>query len=905
MAWLALVAAGCGTRAQVVLTPPSGAASIIVAVETSVLDVRAIDVGGLEAALFISDSGLTTGESAKVSILAYSSTLEQLGVSAGPIAPQVGEPSRGIPVYDLGAYGAAFDGARLQPLVPTTMLSPALYAFRFRWDPGDPACIGRGGCFDQGRCVVPCPTPPAPAPPATPADPATAAGPVLTPCPAGWAEVSGDPTWCEPWPGGSVTCPAGEARWVGTSSCAPTGSACPPAGVEWPVVVGSSVLYVRAGASGTTGSQADPFGTIAAALAAAGPGTVVVLNRATFAESVSIPAGVELRGACARDTIVRSPSDPAVHVAAGGARLVDLAVVAQGTGIEVSGGSLDISGVEIRAGSGPGIHASGTAMIVADGVVVGGAATGLLVEDSATASVTGAIFARDVGAGVLARSGASAELDKVAIEAIAADASGVGIGLVVDDSARVSATRTVIEGAQGRGAWIRATGAQLALTDALVRSTAVSSTLALGRGVEVNGGRLTVRRAVFDSNREAGIYARAGSSVDLADLIARRTTSPDKGYSAGVEIFDGTRATMARVNADLNDSGGVLIAGPAATATITDLVVRGIATRGVGSLAVYAGGRASVTRASFEADHWANAHSTDPGSWLLLSDATILDSAATPADPGVGALIENNSHASLSRVHVERSQGYGVGVYSAATASIADLVVRDTRVVRLADNDGTAMAAAGAAVTIERGLLESNRRFGIEIYGPAGRVDATDLAIHQTLGSTTGGVHCFGYEDQSMGEGIAIEMGAVLRARRLSIDESHGANLVLCADTGDPGTGAVTASISDALFSTASALQCTGRADCPDASHAYSIEIVDSASLTLHRFVVEKDVRGGVGPLPVGANVTLTDGVISDEMLGLSYAGESRPIDQLLNRVLFQRDQQNVQLPPPPGISPP
>jgi hypothetical protein len=530
----------------------------------------------------------------------------------------------------------------------------------------------------------------------------------------------------------------------------------------------------------------------------------------------------------------------------------------------------------------------------------------MLVDGSATASVSTSVFTADTGAGVLARGSASVQLDGVAIEAIVADASGVGVGLELQDSAQAAATRTVIEGAQGRGALVSGASAELTLSDAVVRSTAASSTMALGRGVEVSGGRLTVRRALFDSNLEAGIYARSGSTVDLSDLIARRTARVmPKGQGGGVEMFDGTRATLSRVNADQNESGGVLIVGKAATATITDLVVRGIATPGFGALGVTTGGHATVSRAAFAADRWASVSCSDAGSWLALSDATILDAAAAPElEDAAGMTIGNGCHLTFRRAHIERTRRFGINLYN-SIASIADLVVRDTRSVRPGSNDGTGLQLTSGSLILERVLIESSRRFGIECYGAGTNLEASDLTIHQTTGSTTGAPHCYGDVDDSMGSGIAMEFGSSLVATRVLVDGSHGANLVLCKDTGDPGTGVPTASISDAIFSSAAALPCTGRPDCPDATHAYGIEVFDGANLSLQRFVVEKNVRAGLSPLSAIANVTLRDGVISDEPLGLSYAGESRPINQLAERVLFERDQQNVLLPPPPSISPP
>src|SRR5262245_41713325 len=57
---------------------------------------------------------------------------------------------------------------------------------------------------------------------AMPAPPAAPAPPVFTPCPAGWREVPGDVTTCDPYPaGGALDCPVGEAHFPGEAACSP------------------------------------------------------------------------------------------------------------------------------------------------------------------------------------------------------------------------------------------------------------------------------------------------------------------------------------------------------------------------------------------------------------------------------------------------------------------------------------------------------------------------------------------------------------------------------------------------------------------------------------------------------------------------------------------------------------
>src|SRR5688572_23985056 len=94
-------------------------------------------------------------------------------------------------------------------------------------------------------CDVPAPLADAGTDAATPMELMEAAPPVLTPCPAGWGEVTiGGVVVCDPTPGGPVECDAGEARFPGTAACAPVGRAC-PAGEFADELPASGVVYVR------------------------------------------------------------------------------------------------------------------------------------------------------------------------------------------------------------------------------------------------------------------------------------------------------------------------------------------------------------------------------------------------------------------------------------------------------------------------------------------------------------------------------------------------------------------------------------------------------------------------------------------------------------------------------------
>jgi len=138
--------------------------------------------------------------------------------------------------------------------------------------------------------------------------------PELTPCPAGWSERAGEVVVCEPFDPAPAGCPAGSIQLPGEPDCRSLGADCPDGdfatGVEAPE---GTVRYVLAGApAGGSGAIDDPFGSIAEALGRSDRGDVLALSRGTFAESVELPEGVTLAGACAAEawSFVHSGSFP-------------------------------------------------------------------------------------------------------------------------------------------------------------------------------------------------------------------------------------------------------------------------------------------------------------------------------------------------------------------------------------------------------------------------------------------------------------------------------------------------------------------------------------------------------------------------------------------------------------------
>lgn len=192
-------------------------------------------------------------------------------------------------------------------------------------------CVLQGGCvsLEYAQCNPDCSN----------EQPAVANLPRLQ-CPPGW--TSQDPADCLP--------PSLELSLCdGPAGCAL--QRCPSPGSIWPTEFPPNSLFVQAGASGGTGTQQRPLGTIDAAIARGG--TSIVLSAGTHeAPSAPLGASLSLRGACAAQTLIESQSAHVFHQSSGRLELAglrlgggsDSALLAQSATVSMVGVSIDGEG---------------------------------------------------------------------------------------------------------------------------------------------------------------------------------------------------------------------------------------------------------------------------------------------------------------------------------------------------------------------------------------------------------------------------------------------------------------------------------------------------------------------------------------------------------------------------------
>lgn len=640
------------------------------------------------------------------------------------------------------------------------------------------------------------------APPASPAPPSL---PSLTPCQAGWTPrepaAPGSATICDPFPeGGPLWCPTiDEAHFPGETGCVRLGSSCPDG--DWDEVPDDvPVLFVKAGEpEGGDGTEFSPFGTIAEAMGLADDGAVIALSKGVFDEEIELRQGVTLWGACVAETrlTTSSPDEDFATVEIRGldTTLRNLQIGGPRVGVRVPGSiaSVHLEDVVIDGATGYGL------------LVEGGVVTGLNVVIRDTQALTGT---GELGIGLWAEMGAQVDLMRVVVDgnrylgaasfgantslklsdlcilntqAQEVDGSG-GFGVMVGGGAGAELARVVLEENRDIGVWAYDDDTEVLLTDAIVRETlSRESDGHFGLGMEVSrGAHVEVRRALFDQNRETGIWALdTGSRVELTDAIIRDTRERDEGgqFGQGLVVEGGARVDLSRTLLEGNSSGGASGLGDETRLVLTDLVVR--ITRGQDSdgrfgsgLLVSEGARADVTRALFERNTSEGVRATRFGTILNLSDTVIRSTRSQQSDGlyGIGLVVGSEAQVDMLRAVIDGNRYAGIVVSGIGTVVNAE----DLRVMGTTGQERDGYGGRGievsqrATVELSRAIFEQNQDVSVVIFGEDTSLILSDVVVQQTLARAGGD-----------GIGVASLGGAELDATRLLVSENALCGIML------------------------------------------------------------------------------------------------------------------------------
>ena len=586
------------------------------------------------------------------------------------------------------------------------------------------------------------------------APPAAPAPPVLVPCPSGWTvrtDADGLEV-CEP-PSGEP-CAPGLERFVDDAACVPVGDPCGES--DWAEAPpGVPAVYVRAGAIAGNGTQAQPYGSVQAAIDAAPPGGAILVGKGTYDEPVDILGGLSVIGACAAETIL-APSTTVrfssfgVRAIEPGSRLANVTIAPVGdvAGIEVRG-ELDLWGVVVSGAADEAIfvHEGGTlgaeALVVRDSRPITPLhGRGLTVSDGG-ATVHRAIFERCPGAAVLGSTGGS-----TALRAIVVRDSGQSIAgapqIISQGGGVVEVSDSVLEDAEGSGLFANEDGI-LRVDQVLVRrmrDTDEPNRRSAGALVKARG-RLEARRLriedvdllgvvggqdatmILEDLHVSGVAARLFEGVPVAigllykgpDLIVRRARIADV-ERVGVQIEETTQFEIEDLEC--------LRAGSVVDSEFTASAVAALQSAG------------TIRRARIAESHGAGVLAI--GSDLILEDASIED--VLPGREGrFGRGIEiSGGTATIARLAIERARDVGVHAVASArvelsSARIAEILPRDCAATTCADvPGGHGLASIGAAMSASAFAIEGASLCGTLVARGAG----LDLAAGQIRDTAIG-----------------------------------------------------------------------------------------------------------------------------------------------------------------------
>jgi hypothetical protein len=734
----AMLLIACGPR-KIDLPFDRGVASAILLIERSPAEVWANDLEG--------SRGLAQDlpDGAPIALLGYADRLERHHLAPGRLfASEPGEPARSLPpptaAYRLAPSNDGWTAIEAQG-------DDVFRSFRFRGDtPFD--CVSRQGCFSkasEAECFVPCPEPP----PANPPRFAVRPDPPDIACRAGWTPVVLQPVadasqtypMCAPFSSGVPNCPKGRGEIPGAAVCTTIGSACPLGdGFPDPAPAGRTI-YVRSGAQGGDGERPTPFGSISSASGRARTGDSIVLAPGAYSEDVVLPAGVELRGACASTTTIagsievtgtstisdlalapRGTADllhvgPSGRVSLGGVRFVGAASrvsLAEGASGSIATSAFEGSGVaiDLQRSAALAVEAS---TIRAQTIELGGDPSARLsVSDSVTHALISAhgasIEARGVvflGRGVkLLLEHASAAVDQSSFEA----PPGSIAHLVEATSGQFQATRTrfFTEG----GPVLIASASTASISDSIISTR--TSTFAM---LQLDATPVVLSRTVFDMTNGRALVAYETQSVGPRPLTELRSTAVYGGGGVAIEVKGRVALKVRGLLIQRHKGLGIsAIQGGGVEPLDTDLEDIRIVSSNAG-IRVSDGRRACLARVFTRGLETAALEVNQSIGRAPMLDATDLDFAMPmmrSCDQGIyctSAIAIEDGHVGLTRFAIDGSE-IGVAISNMTGVTLSQGIFRNLEI-------GIAVFAAGTDLAP---LIEMTRFENVgEGCGPCGR----------------------------------------------------------------------------------------------------------------------------------------------------------------------------------------
>ena len=393
---------------------------------------------------------------------------------------------------------------------------------------------------------------------------------------------------------------------------------------------------------------------------------------------------------------------------------------------------------------------------------------GMVVQGGAQITIERALFERNQPHGLsFARFDGSTPLSLNLADTIIRDTGSLGWGMRVKSGAQVTAERLLFERNREVGIFVSSdnsiTPTCLKLANAVVRDTQCNTDGNSGWGMSAQeGSQVVIDSAVFERNHDIGIFVSSfdsttPTSLKLANTIIRNTQSQEDGTNGiGLNIQDGAQVTVEKAVFEKNREIGIFITNldnsTPALLNLTDAIIRDTQSEEDGTggrgMSVQDGAQVTVERAIFEKNREIGIYITGIDSStmtsLSLTDTVIRETQSDVAgNNGRGLNIQDGAQVTVAEAVFERNREIGVfisGIDSSVPTllNLTDTIIRDTQSATDGTNGRGIEVQGGAKSVVGRSVLLNNKDVSIYVYGESSSLSLQHAFIHNTLFSACG-----------------------------------------------------------------------------------------------------------------------------------------------------------------------
>jgi len=418
-------------------------------------------------------------------------------------------------------------------------------------------------------------------------------------------------------------------------------------------------------------------------------------------------------------------------------------------------------------------------------------------------------------------------------------------GVVTVEGAGAALSRVTVSGARA-GIWVDTHSVTL---EDVVIAGATGFGVVAAFGGQVEGARLVVRGTEpRDGRFGVGLYASDGGAIDLEgvallDNVELGAAATDAGSSLTL-----SRAWISRTRPDARGRfGRGVTAQGGSMVTLIESVVTDNAEDGI--LAAMGG--------------------------VVHAEGVVVRGTTMAVGSGRGIEVLRGSSATLSRVLVEGANELGVAVaHEGTSVEATDLVVRTTQAAPDGTSGTSILVDEGAAATLGRVVLEDNRSTGLLVRGAETRAEVSDLSVLRTQSIQW---------DGSRGVGIEANGGAIVVGERVELSDNRQSGVIAF----DAGTRI---ELSDVRISDTEEQACAVDL-CADFGGGVGAVVVRGAQVELSRFLIERSALAGAQL--VDASLSLADGEVRDNPIGINLQETDRTLDDVTEGVRFVDNERN------------